>query len=143
LLGAVQGFLLGTILFAIYFSPIQDIKEMLSLAADSYGQKSNSDMDQLKEDMEKSLEAIPKWLRQSCLKVNDAKTEVGLFYINDYSPIKIEIQASVITIKKAMIVLGAIFNSKLCWSPQVNHSIQKASKVLHTIKLIRKHFSSK
>ena len=31
-------------------------------------------------DMEKSLEAITKWLRKSGLKVNDEKTELWLFH---------------------------------------------------------------
>jgi hypothetical protein len=86
----------------VWFSDGYCIEEMLFFADNSCAKKSNSDLDQLKEDIEKSLEAISKWLRQSGLKVNEAKIEVCLFHKNDSAPIQIEIQASVITTKNAI-----------------------------------------
>jgi hypothetical protein len=80
--------------------------------------------------VDKSLEALTKWLRQSGPKENEAKTEVCLFNKNDHQPVQIEKQAPVITNKKTTNVLGVISGSKLCWSPQVNHTIKKSTKLL-------------
>jgi hypothetical protein len=41
--------------------------------------------------MEKSLEAMTRWLRNSGLKVQEAKSEVCLFYKKELTPIKVTV----------------------------------------------------
>jgi hypothetical protein len=65
--------------------------EIISFFDDSYIEESN--FVQLKEDMEKSFEAICKWLRQSGLKVNEVKTEMCLFHKNNHAAVQIELLA--------------------------------------------------
>ena len=75
--------------------------------------------------MQKSLEAITKWLKKSGLKVNESKTEMCLFHRNDATPIQIRVYNSVIKSKPFMNVLGVIFDSKLQWHEQVAVTIKK------------------
>ena len=63
--------------------------------------------------MEKSLEAITKWLKKSGLKVNESKTEACLFHRSAEITINLNINGSIIRSKKNMNVLGVIFDSKL------------------------------
>ena len=83
---------------------------------------------------------MTKWLRDSGLTVNEAKTECCLFYINDHQLITLEINNVEIRSKLTINVLGVLFDSKLNWSAQVAQTIMKAKKTLHAIKLIRRYF---
>jgi hypothetical protein len=67
LLGTVQGSVLGPVLYAIFVSPLFDITPVLSFADDSYNVRTGVDKKSVIEDMEKSLEAIVKWLKKSGL----------------------------------------------------------------------------
>jgi hypothetical protein len=71
--------ILGPILYAIFVAPLLDLQAKLSFAADSYVFKANKLVTELIKDMEKTLEDITNWLRQSGLKVNQANTNVCLF----------------------------------------------------------------
>jgi hypothetical protein len=64
-------------------------------------------------DLEKSLEAITKWLRDSGLKVNRPKTDLCLFYQHDIAPVKITIDGCIVQSKITINVLGLLFDSKL------------------------------
>ena len=48
-------------------------------------------------DLEKDLEIMTKWLRDSGLKVNEAKTESSLFQGFDHHPITITLNGNIIT----------------------------------------------
>jgi hypothetical protein len=80
LLGTVQGSVLGPVLNAIFVSPILDIVPVLSFAEHNYTIESNTSKVELVKDMEKSLEAITKWLWISEIKVNQEKTEMCLYF---------------------------------------------------------------
>ena len=99
-----------------------------------------TELDQLILDMQRKIEAMTKWLRDSGLTVNEAKTECCLFYKNDHQLINIKINDVTIRSKPSINVLGVLFDSKLNWSTQVAQTIMKAKKTLHAIKLIRKFF---
>ena len=92
-------------------------------------------------DMEKSLEMITKWLRDSGLKVNESKTELCLFHRLDQPAIKIKLFGSDIQSNKTMNVLGVLYDSKLQWSAKVSNVITKANKALHAIRIIRPYFN--
>ena len=143
LLGTVQGSILGPILYAIYVSPMFDKHFLLAFADDTFIPKFNTSLPNLIESMEKTIEAITKWLKKSGLLVNEAKTELCLFHRNDVAPITIRINNCNVKSKKVINVLGVLFDSKLSWAPQVELSISKANRALNAIKIIRKFFNSK
>ena len=143
LLGTVQGSVLGPVLYAIFVSPLFDIIPVLSFADDSYNVETSVDKKTLIEDMEKSLEAIMKWLKKSGLKVNQEKTDICLFYRHDTAAVVVNVGGIMIESKKEINVLGVTFDSKMQWSNHVSKVIVKANKALNAIKLIRKFFNKK
>ena len=143
LLGTIQGSILGPILYAIFVAPVFDLEVFLAFADDSYVTKCNKSLELLMVDMKKSLEAITKWLRQSGLKVNQAKTDLCLFFKRDCRPIEIIIDNCVLTSSKVINVLGVLFDTKLQWTEHVTLAINKSNKSLNALKLIRRYFNSK
>jgi hypothetical protein len=139
--GTVQGSILGPFLYAVYVSPLFDLQKLTNFADDNFIVRWNRQIEVLIDDMEKSLEMITKWFRDSGLKVNESKTEICLFHRMDYPPIVIKIGDSTIKTSKSMNVLGVIFDSKLQWSLQVANSINKSKSALHAIKLIKGFFT--
>jgi hypothetical protein len=139
--GTVQGSILGPILYAIFVSPLFELAKMTKFADDNFIIKCNKFIQELIVDMKMCLEMIIKWLKDSGLKVNDAKTEICLFHRSDTQQIQIEINGFIVKSKPTMGVLGLIFDSKLQWGPQVENAIKKSNKAKHAIMLIRKFFS--
>jgi hypothetical protein len=91
--------------------------------------------------MQRSLEAITKWLRDSGLMVNEAKTEMCLFHRSSVRIINITVNNLIVRSTPQINVLGVTFDSKLQWTEQVANSIKKANKSLAAIKLISKFFN--
>ena len=89
--GTVQGSILGSILYAIFVSPLFDIAKITKFADDNFILKVKKCVNALIVDMKKTLEIIIKWLKDSGLKVNYSKTEICLFYHADTQPIQIVI----------------------------------------------------
>jgi hypothetical protein len=96
---------------------------MFAFADNNYVPKTNFVLQNLIKDMEKSLEAITKWLRDSGLEVNQAKIDLCLFYKKDCNPVTISIGQARITSNKEINVLGVLFDSKLQWIPHINSAI--------------------
>jgi hypothetical protein len=84
--------------------------------------------------MEKSLEAITKWLKKSGLKVNNEKTDLCLFYRQDTAQVSIHVGETVIKSKSKINVLGVIFDSNIQWTNHISKVIQKADRALNAIK---------
>ena len=139
--GTIQGSILGPVLYAIFVSPLFDIQSLINFADDNFCVIWNRDLASLIEDLEQRLEMIVKWLRDSGLVVNEAKTEICLFHTNDQPLVTIMLQDSEILSKKSMNVLGVTFDSKLNWSIHVANSISKANKALFALRLIKKFFT--
>ena len=140
--GTIQGSRLGPILYAIFVSPLFDLEKMSNYADDNFIIRFNKTISVLINDMEKSLEAITKWLKKSGLKVNENKTEACLFHRTSNIKVTIMVNNSKITSKNNMNVLGVIFDSNLNWNDQVANAISKSNKALHCIKLIKYYFTS-
>jgi hypothetical protein len=134
LLGRVQGSILGPVLFAIFVSQLFKIAGLEFFADESFVTKSNESLTELITDMEKTLEAITKWLKQSGMKVNQNKTEACLFYKHDTAPIQLQVGNTKILSKKSINVLGFIFDSKLRWENHLNSAIKKANRSPNAIK---------
>ena len=143
LLETVQGSILGPVLYAIFVSPIFDIDFALAFADDNFIPKINTCKIDLVKDMEKSLTAVTKWLKESGLKVNDSKTELCLFFKHDTAPVTIKLSDDSIVSNNSINILGVLFDTKLTWSAHITKTITKAYKSLNAIKLIRKYFSIK
>jgi hypothetical protein len=92
--------------------------------------------------IEKELEMITKWLKDSGLQVNLSKTEICMFLHNDKPPVTMKLLSQNIVTKKSMKVLGVIFDSKLSWNEQVLNAIKKATKFLFAVKMIKRYFGS-
>ena len=148
-MGTVQGSILGPILYALFVAPLFDLAKMTLFADDKYVIRWNNnlallilDMQPLLIlDMQRTIEAITKWLRQSGLKVNNAKTEICLFHRKDQPLVNIEINGEIVISKQTMNVLGVTFDTKLQWQPQIQNTVNKRKKALHAIKLISKYFN--
>ena len=91
--------------------------------------------------MERRLEMITKWLRDSGLVVNDEKTEVSLFHKRDHQTVTLTINVKQILSKKTINVLGVVFDGKLQWTNQITQAINKSKRALHGIRLIKKYDS--
>ena len=139
--GTIQGSILGPILYAIYVSPLFDILKLTNFADDNFVIRWNKCMTALISNMEKDLEIMTKWLKDSGLKVNESKTELCLFHRKDCPIISIRLNQNTVNSSTSMNVLGIFFDSKLQWSKQVANVVKKSAKALHAIRLIKPFFS--
>ena len=92
--------------------------------------------------MERKLENTVDWLTKSGMKVNEARTDLCLFHSRDSAPIIVKFNAVSIVSSKKINVLGVIFDQKLQWSDHIANCIQKSSKALTAIRLIRNFFTT-
>jgi hypothetical protein len=67
--GTIQGSILGPILYAIFVSPLYHLLKLTTFANDNFVAGWNISMEALICDMEKDLEIMTKWLKDSGLKV--------------------------------------------------------------------------
>ena len=95
----------------------------------------NKCMTALISNMEKDLEIMTKWLKDSGLKVNESKTELCLFHRKDCPKITIRLNLKTVSSNASMNVLGITFDSKLQWSQQMANVVKKSAKTLHAIRL--------
>ena len=140
--GILQGSILGPILYAIFVAPLYDLEKLSNYADDNFIIRWNSSIEVLIIDIQRSLEAITKWLRESGLKVNVSKTEMCLFHRSQLKIINVNINNIIVKSTPHINVLGVTFDSKLQWTEQVANSIKKANKALLAISLIAKYFNS-
>ena len=139
--GTIQGSILGPILYAIFVAPLYEISKLSNFADDNFALTQNKNKETCIQLMQNKLKIIIKWLKDSGLKVNEAKTELCLFYRNDTPQVEIEVNNVLVKSKDHMNVLGVVFDSKLSWAKHVATQTNKANSALHAIKLIRKYFT--
>ena len=143
LLGTVQGSILGPVLYAIYISPVFDIEHLFAFADDKFVPKIGEKKEDLVNAMEATLESIRCWIKQSGLKINENKTEICLFSRHANDRVTVKIGPDEIVTKDNINVLGVNFDAKLEWSTHIKNAINRSSKALNAIRLIRKYFTSR
>ena len=89
------------------------------------------------------LENCIKWLVQSGMKVNEAKTSLCLFHGRDTAPIEIIVNGAIIKSSCTINVLGVLFDQKLQWSEHISLCTSKSSKALTAVRMIKKYFTTK
>jgi hypothetical protein len=136
LLGTVQGSILGPVLYAIFASPMFKIADLDAFADDTFFSRWNRSLPELIFDMEQSIEAIIKWLRQSDLKVNQNKTEACLLYKHDLVPITIRVGDAMIATKK---LINVSESSVQQWDIHILKVCDEANKSSNALKLIKKN----
>ena len=139
--GTVQGSVLGPVLFSLFISPIYELEDMISYADDSYIISGEKTKEASKIVLEKSINVVANWLKNSGMKVNVEKTEIVVFYKNDTAALDITVLGKTVVTKKSMNVLGILFESKLTWGSQVHKSIKKANQSLQGLKQIFRYFN--
>jgi hypothetical protein len=113
-------------------APLFSLEFILGFADDTFIPGLERCQAKLITDIENSLEAITKRLRQSSFLVNQDKTEICLYYKKDVCPITCSVEFN------RMNFLGVIFDSILKCSYKVSHCIQKT---MSTIKQICRYFN--
>ena len=124
---------------ALFVSPLFDLTTFFAFADDKQVMEHNKEIGILIINMERRLELMMKWLRQSGLVVNEEKTELCLFYKRDHPVINVTINNKLVRSKKTINVLGVTFDSKLQWGEHIAQAINKSKKYLPTIRLISKY----
>ena len=127
--GTIQGFVLGPVLYALFFSPLFDLTQLTNFADNNFCISWNRNLALLIADLELRLEMITKWVRDSGLVVNESKTEICLFHRNDQQNVTINVCGTPVTTKSFMNVLGVTFDCKLNWSIHITNCINKAKKI--------------
>jgi hypothetical protein len=137
-----QGSVRGPDLYTIFVSPLFDLTNITNFADDNFDVLWNGLLGKLIVDLEKELEMIIKWLKDSGLVVNNSKTEICLFHRNDQNPVQVNVASALVKSQKSMNVLDVLFDCRRNWKEQVANAIKKSNKTLYALRMIRKYFNT-
>ena len=140
--GTVQGSILGPVLFAVFISGIYDsVENLTTYADDNFLLNHHKQKEVLIQNTVEGATSVIEWLESNGMIVNTDKTEICIFHIRDYQQCEIKLSGNSIKVSSSIKVLGVIFDSKLNWSEQVRHAVNKANKAKQGLALIRHYFN--
>jgi hypothetical protein len=139
--GTVQGSVLGPVLFSLFIRPIYDIEDLTTYADDNYVIKESGSLSNTLQQVETSVQNVANWLKNSGLKVNEAKTEMCVFHRNKNERVEIELCGHKIKNKTNINILGILFDSQLNWTDHVNIAVAEANQRLFALKIIKPYFT--
>ena len=128
-------------MYAIFVSPLFELADIINFADDNFVIEFDLNVNALIINMQKRLEMIVKWLKDSGLVVNEKKTELCLFHRNDAQLVSVRINDHIVMSKKTMNVLGVVFDCKLNWTEHVAHAINKSSRSLCALRLLKRYLN--
>ncbi len=140
--GCPQGSTLGPKVFNIYCNDLSKQIEkgtLVTYADDSYVVIDAKDVMELKEVTEEVVKKHLAWLSSNGMVCNTAKTEMMAL---NCEPVMIRVGEADVETKDEMKVLGLIFDDKLNWFKHVSKAIQKSNRMLHGLRLLRRHLST-
>ncbi len=140
--GCPQGSTLGPKVFSIYCHDL--VKHvpgtLITYADDSYVMVSATTQEDLLVKAKTAIECHLKWLAENGMVCNVDKTEI--LAVN-CPKVSVNVSGHMIESKSEMKVLGVVFDDKLSWEAQVTNTVKRSNRVLHGLRLIRKHFKLK
>jgi len=139
--GTVQGSVLGPILFAIFIAPLLNLYNSTMFADDNYIIESANNPEDLKTKIQHNVTQIHKWLRDSGMAVNLAKTEFIIFSPKKENlKLEINVNENNFSAKPHIKVLGVWFDNRFTWSKHIEYAISKLHKVNFGIRRLRTIF---
>jgi hypothetical protein len=100
--GTVQGYILGPVLFSLFVSPVFELSNIVAYADDTYVMASSRSKENLVTEIRDALTTILLWFQSSGLKVNEAKTEIVIFYKDNCNPENVLINGTIVRTKATL-----------------------------------------
>jgi thiamine phosphate synthase YjbQ (UPF0047 family) len=110
------------------------VEDIFAFADDTFIPRTGKKTNELVVDMERSIEAITKVVKQSGLKISESKTEICAFHKHDVAPLHVRTVDEVVLSKDSINVLGDIFDTKLTWSHHIQSAVNKSTHALNAFK---------
>ena len=151
--GVSQGSVLGPDLFTDYSSPVASLIRSFNISVHCYADdtqlycpfKPGKNELEVRDRLERCIEALRTWIHINELKLNDSKTECMIFGTKDFlkKSITKSIKIGDCSIKAVESVrnIGAMFDSEMMMDVQVRHVCSSAWHRLHNIGKIRHYLT--
>jgi hypothetical protein len=139
-IGTVQGSILGPVLFSLFVSPVFGLNNIVAYADDTYTITSSRTKENAVVELGKALTTISMWFKSSGLKVNEGKTEITIFYMNNCNPADVLINGNYVRTKNTIKVLGVMMDTTLTWHEHINNTVNNVQSKIHAIRRIQRFF---
>ena len=87
----------------------------------------------------KALTMMSLWFKNSGLKVNEEKTEITIFHINNCNPADVLINGTNVRTKNTIKVLGIVMDTTLTWHEHVSNTVNNIQSKIHAIRRIQRY----
>jgi len=135
--GCVQGSVLGPKLFNIYCKDLkQHIGEshLVSYADDSYVTVKGKTLDELKQNIEQTLENHQNYMEEIGMVINKDKTELIVYDKDPNATNEMKLEKTAVSSSSHIKALGIIITKNLCWSKQISSQINKTNRLISSVR---------